>query len=343
MRYVPVGKTNRQVSKIGLGCVTFGREIDETTSFKILDHAREVGITLLDTAEAYGGFEARNYRREVLGISDVREVTDEPHSSERIIGRWLRSRGCHNEVVVQTKVARDYNPSGIARALAGSLDRLGIDAVDMYLLHNFESKTPLEETLHALAEEVRASRIRSAGCSNFNAQQLRAAIDVSHKVGLPEFEVLQMLYNLAAERRYVDRLLAVARNDGMLVVGFSPLGAGFLTGKYSPDTSTVPPRTRFHVIPGHVDLYFSPGNFGILERLREKSATTGIPMAHLSLGWALRNPDVPCVLIGARSTEQIDNAITALEMEFPEEWLTEMNGWSQSGSAFDGTPETADF
>jgi aryl-alcohol dehydrogenase-like predicted oxidoreductase len=200
----------------------------------------------------------------------------------------------------------------------------------------------LEETLQALGEQVGKGTIRRAGCCNVNAGQLRSAIDVSDRLGLARFEVLQTMYNVVASRRLVDRLLALTRAEKIGVIGYSPLGGGFLTGKYTSNPTKIAPGTHFHVIPGHIDLYFTPGNFGIVERLREKSAATGVPITRLAVGWALRNPDVPCVLVGARSVEQIENAIAALEMDFPEEWMAEMNAWSQRGTAIEGTLDASE-
>src|SRR5262245_11761672 len=124
----PLGRTGRVIPVVGLGCVTFGREIDEEASFRILDYAVEKGITFLDTAEAYGGGQARAYRRSTLGVDDVREVSGEMSSSERILGRWLRARGCRNAVTICTKVSTGGNPDNVRRALGGSLERLGLDA-----------------------------------------------------------------------------------------------------------------------------------------------------------------------------------------------------------------------
>jgi aryl-alcohol dehydrogenase-like predicted oxidoreductase len=112
------------------------------------------------------------------------------------------------------------------------------------------------------------------------------------------------------------------------VVTYSPLGAGFLTGKYTPDRKAIPKGTRFDVIEGHADIYFSDRNFRVVERLRQKAQATGIPMVCLAMGWVLRNPNVTSVLVGARTTAHLDNALLAQTMDFPESWITEMNSWN---------------
>src|SRR5690349_19574947 len=120
MHKKPLGRSGLEVSRIGLGGVTFGRETDEEDSFRIMDYAHERGITLFDPAEAYGGGDARDYRRKVLGVEDVREATGEAHSSEKIIGRWLRARGVRNEIVLQTKITTHFTAAHIAQAIEDS-------------------------------------------------------------------------------------------------------------------------------------------------------------------------------------------------------------------------------
>src|SRR5262249_55932379 len=176
--------------RIGLGCVTFGREIDEAASFRLLDYAIERGVSLLDTAEAYGGGQARAYRRSVLGIEDEREVSGEMHSSEKIIGRWLRSRGVRRQVVLQTKVSSGYTAETVRNAIEASFNRLQTDHIDFYLLHKLDASTPIRECLEAMAPAIRAGKIGVAGCSNVTAQRLESALAVSAKHDLPRFEVV---------------------------------------------------------------------------------------------------------------------------------------------------------
>ena len=134
MEHRKLGRTGMSLSFIGLGCVTFGREIDEDTSTAILDYAVEKGLNWLDTAEAYGGGNAQSYRRDVLKVDDVRETTGIMGSSEIIIGKWMKTRGCRDDVLICSKVSSGNKPDNIARALQDSLDRLQVDSVDMYAL-----------------------------------------------------------------------------------------------------------------------------------------------------------------------------------------------------------------
>lgn len=264
--------------KIGLGGVTFGREIDERESFRILDHAAERGITLIDTAEAYG----------------------KDHASERIIGRWLRATGA--KVTLQTKTL-SFND--VAAAIEGSLDRLQTDHIDLYLLHRFPDN--LEPAMQPIFNAMRTGRVGAPGCSNLTAEQLRASLNC--------FKVTQPPYNLV-QREIEAEFLPFCRQHGIRVISYSPLAAGFLTGKY--EDGAIPQGTRFDVIPAHADIYFNQRNFEVVRRLRALSERVGVPMAKLAMAWALRNPDIEAVLIGARSTEHIDNALDALTVELPE-------------------------
>jgi aryl-alcohol dehydrogenase-like predicted oxidoreductase len=309
--------------RIGLGCVTFGREIDETASFRLLDYAVERGISLLDTAEGYGGGQARAYRRASLSIEDEREVSGEMHSSEKIIGRWLQSRGARSQVVLQTKVSSGYTAETVHNAIEASLNRLQTERIDFYLLHKLDATTPVRECLEAIAPAIRAGKIGAAGCSNVTAKRLESALEVSARHGLPRFEVVQPPYNLL-DRSIERDLIPLCKREGIAVIPYSPLAAGFLSGKYA---SAVPEGSRFHVIPGHADIYFSERNFQMVERLKDFSERIGVPAVRLAMAWALQNRDLTAILIGARTTAHIDNALDAVELEVAASWMDEMNSW----------------
>ena len=321
-----LGRSGIVVSRLGLGCATFGREIDEATSFLIMDAALERGITLFDTAEAYGGGQARQYRRDNLGLEDVREVSGEMHSSEKILGRWIKSRGVRSRVTIQTKVSANKNEQETWRALEASLRRLQTDTIDLYLFHKYDPEVPLEEGLAALDRAEKSGRIRCSGCSNFSATQLSEGLEPSRRKGLPRLGVIQPIYNLACREIETD-LLPLCQRQEVGVVTYSPLGAGFLAGKYTADQAEIPKGTRFDVIPGHVDVYFHPRSFRVVEQLRQMAARTGLSMVQLAMGWVLHREGVDSVLIGARHTGHLDNALRSLEMEFPTEWMAEMNSW----------------
>ncbi len=312
--------------RIGLGCVTFGREIDETASFRLLDYAVKRGICLLDTAEAYGGGQARAYRRSSLGIEDEREVSAEMHSSEKIIGRWLRRSGARDKVVLQTKISSGYTGQAVRSSIEASLNRLQTHRIDFYLLHKLDATTPVSECLEAMAPVIRAGQIGAAGCSNVTAECLQSALELSAMHGLPRFEVVQPPYNLL-DRSIEGSLIPLCKREGIAVIPYSPLAAGFLSGKYAGGLAGAPEGSRFHVIPGHTDVYFSDRNFRIAQRLREFSDRIGVPAVRLAMAWTLQNKDVTAILIGARTTAHIDNAFEALNLDMPAAWLDEMNSW----------------
>lgn len=306
MQQKSLGRTGRTISAVGLGCVTFGREIDEDTAHRIMDHAVEKGVTFFDTAEGYG----------------------QDGASERTIGNWLRLRGARDEITLCTKVGSGGSPENIRKALARSFERLGVDSVDVYKMHSPDEKTPVGETLAAMTDEVEAGRVGAIGGSNYSAAQLRQVLDASAARGYSRFEVIQPPYNLV-QTEAEDELFPLCREDQIAVTSYSPLGAGFLTGKYTSDPADVPAGTRFDVMPDHQDIYFSERNFRIVERLRDKAAKLGTPMVKLAMGFVMTNPDVTSVLVGARSTAHLDNALAVHDAGLDADLRAEMRAWGE--------------
>lgn len=283
-----LGRSGLRVSALGIGGATFGREIDERAAFAVLDRALEQGITLVDTAEAYSA-----------------------GASELIVGRWLASRAARGRVTLATKVSGALTPGRVRDSCEASLRRLGVDAVDLFQLHRWDPAVPLEETLGALDELVRAGKARAIGCSNYAAWQLAKALWRQDARGLARFESAQPVYNLA-DRQIEHELLPLCADQGVGVISYSPLGAGFLSGKYRRG-GEVPAGTRFDVVPAHQALYFTTARFRIMEGLRAVAAEAGRPMAHLALAWVIGRPGVTSVLIGARSPAQVDQGLAAAQ------------------------------
>jgi aryl-alcohol dehydrogenase-like predicted oxidoreductase len=305
-----LGRSGITAPRLGLGTATFGREIGEAAAFAIMDHAAARGITLFDTAEAYGGGEARAYRKAVLGMDDVREVSGEFHSSEKIIGRWLQASGGRDRIVLVSKVTSNFTPGHVREALAGSLERLGADYLDVYLFHQYDEATPLETALEAM-EAVRTSGlVRAIGCSNFTGAQVREALEAARRLNLARMEVVEGICNLAAPEAETD-LLPLCAEEQLGFLAYSPLGAGFLMGKYTPDRGALPEGSRFHVIPGHMDVYFSERNFAAVRQLHTDAARLGVPAARLAIQWVLEHEAVSTVLCGARTIAHLDNALAA--------------------------------
>ncbi len=322
----PLGRTGRTIPAIALGCVTFGREISEDDSYRVMDYALDKGLNLFDTAEAYGGGNSQRTRLETMGVSDQREVTTEMSSSENIVGRWMQKRGTRNDIILMTKFSTGGSAENVHRALDDSLDRLRTDRVDIYKLHRPYPDVPDDETLGALAEEIDAGRVEVIGCSQHSAAQLRHALDTSAFRGWPRYEMTQPGYNLGLRADEKD-LLPMCIEEEIAVTPFSPMGAGFFTGKYTPNHADIPKGTRFDIMPAHADLYFNDRNFRTVERLRNKAAEMGIPMTRLAMAWSMTHPAITAALVGARKPAHIDNAIAAFEMGLDPELRAEMSSW----------------
>ena len=296
MQYSRLGKTDLTVSSIGMGCVTFGREISEQASFQVLDHALERGITLFDTAEAYAAGE-----------------------SERVLGNWVSQRGVRDRIVLATKVSGTLTRERVIGSAEGSLTRLQTDTIDLFQLHCWDASTPLEETVAALNELVTSGKVRWVGCSNWTAAQLGMALEMAGASGAARMESVQPPYNLVQREIEADLLPLCAAHD-VGVISYSPLAAGFLTGKYRRG-GDVPKGTRFDVIPGHQPIYFTDHGFGILDRLGRVAKEAGQSMISLSLAWVLSRARVTSVLIGARNSGHIDQAFDAAALEVDEATL----------------------
>ncbi len=328
MQNRPVGRAGLTVSAVGLGGGNWGREVDEETSYRVMDYAVENGVTFFDTGDLYGGGQSFETRKRIYGADDQRETTLEMHSSEKIIGRWMASRGCRSEITLCTKVGSGGSAENIGKSLARSLDHFGTDRVDIYKLHRHYDDVPVEETLGAMAEQVSSGRARAIGASNHTEEQVREALEASARHGWPRFDVLQLPYSLAAPD-IEDDLLPLARQERIAVTAYSPLAAGFLTGKYDRDPDKWPRGSRYHIMPSHADQYFSDRSFRILDLLKVKEAELGIPSIQLAMAWAMTHPDVTAVLTGARNSGQIDTALAALKRGMDPDLRAEMASWTR--------------
>jgi aryl-alcohol dehydrogenase-like predicted oxidoreductase len=287
IEYRQLGTTDLQVSSIGLGCVTFGREIDEPTSLAILDRAVDRGINLLDTAAVYG-----------------------EGASEEILGRWMRLRATRDRVVLATKVSGLLTRDRVITSAEASLRRLATDRIDLLQAHDWDEQTPLEETLEAFERLVERGLVRYCGCSNWDVTQLDRARSLATERNWRPLVSIQPIYNLV-DRHIEDGLLEFCSSQRVGVISYSPLGAGFLTGKYRRGGS-VPTGTRFDVKPAHQDIYFTDRGFQVMESLRSLAEVAGLSMARLALAWVLRRQQITSVLIGARTPQHVDQAFEAL-------------------------------
>jgi 1-deoxyxylulose-5-phosphate synthase len=305
MQHVRLGRTGLAVSRLCLGTMTFGLQCDEPTSVAILDRAAAGGITFLDTSDVYplGG-----------GLDTVGRT-------EEILGRWLAGR--RHEFVVATKCfgamsARRWD-RGLSRkhildAIEGSLRRLRTDYVDLYQCHAPDDETPVDETLRALDDVVRAGKARYIGTSNFLAYKIARAMGRSEVLGVARFDSAQPRYNLLF--RQIERdLLPLCLEEGVGVIPYNPLAGGFLSGKHRRDGGPTP-GTRFtlgNAARRYQDRYWHEREFETVEALRPLAAEAGISLARMAVGWVLAHPAVTAPIIGASRPEQLDDVLPVAE------------------------------
>ena len=295
-----LGNSELNVSSIGLGSVTFGREIDAETSFSILDYAMDRDINFIDTAEVYSA-----------------------GGSEKVLGQWLSRSSNREKVVLGTKIVPPLGRERILQVAEDSLRRLQTDVIDLYQPHAFDASTPLEETMDALNTLVQQGKARYLGCSNFDAWQICKALWIADVNGWAPLVSVQPNYSVAI-RDIEAELLPFCADQNIGVTSYGPLGAGFLTGKYTK-TWTAPKGTRFDVMPDHWDIYENDVSMRRMEGLREVASETGISMVQLAMAWAIGQPGITSVLIGCRTTSHIDQAFQAEEMGLTQEIRNRIN------------------
>jgi aryl-alcohol dehydrogenase-like predicted oxidoreductase len=301
MEYRTLGNTGTVVSTLCLGTMTFGAESDEKVAHVQLDRFLEQGGNFVDTADVYADGE-----------------------SEAIIGRWLGSRaGARDRVVIATKGRFPWGEGpnevglsrvGLTRALEASLARLGVEVIDLYQAHAWDPLTPIEETLGFLDDAVRAGKIQYVGVSNFIGWQLQKTALLARHLGLAPIVTLQPQYNLL-QRAVELELVQVCLNEGIGLLPWSPLGGGWLTGKYRRD---LPPAgtTRLGEDPDRGMEAYGRRNpeertWRVIEAVRSVAEARGVSMAQVALAWLVDRPAVTSVIVGARTLEQLDDNLGA--------------------------------
>jgi aryl-alcohol dehydrogenase-like predicted oxidoreductase len=327
MEHRSLGTTGIEVSRLFLGAGGFGgfgsdhdligRGESDDEAAAIMDRAWELGITTFDTADAYAG-----------------------GASERAIGRWIASRGVRPTLA--TKVFHPMSPGGdeglaparIRRQLASSLERLGVDRVDLSLTHYRDAQTPLQDTLDTLDELRAEGLIGAAGGCHLDEETLRAAGG--------RYAWVQNAYSLLEQGDAAAVLPRVAA-DGLGSTPFSPRAGGGLADRYRR-AAAPPPGSRMAERPGPYRGYERDGVWRGIERLRGRAAERGVPMATLAYAWVLSDPRVTAILIGPRRPEQVDAAVAALELRLSEDERTELASFfdgrnlSATGAGASGTP-----
>jgi aryl-alcohol dehydrogenase-like predicted oxidoreductase len=309
MRYRLLGHSGCAVSELCLGTMTFGTETDEAGSHEQLDAFVAAGGTLVDTADVYSS-----------GMS------------EEIIGRWLaaRPRDVTERVVLATKgrFATDAGPNGnglstrhLTRALDASLRRLGVDVIDLYQVHAFDPFTPMEETLRTLDGFAQAGKIRYYGLSNFTGWQLTKAVLTARALGLRQPVTLQPQYSLIV-REIEWEIVPAALDVGIGLLPWSPLGGGWLSGKYRRDQRPSG-RTRLGEDPERgMEAYDRRGSdrtWRVIDAVETVAENRAISMAEVALAWVNNRPGVVSTILGARTTQQLDTNLRAAGLELSAE------------------------
>jgi aryl-alcohol dehydrogenase-like predicted oxidoreductase len=306
----PLGRSGIAVSRVVLGCgnfggvgsapAFFGQGIPRDEAPRIMEGAWDLGITTFDTADAYGG-----------------------GRSETWIGEWLATKGSEvrDAIVIETKT---YNPMTegadrglsrhrIRRQVETSLERLGLERIPLYMAHAPDPDTPVEETLTAFDELLRAGKVAAVGASNHTAEQLAEAVEISELEGLARYEWIQNSFSLL-DREDAQSVFPVCHEHGLGYQAFGPLAGGWLAGRYRRGTE-YPAGSRMTQRPDGYRRYESDAVFDALEAFEREALGRGVSMAGLALAWLLGVPDVSAVIVGPTTAEQLEPVREALSLE----------------------------
>jgi aryl-alcohol dehydrogenase-like predicted oxidoreductase len=306
-----LGKTGMEISPLVFGGNVFGWTVDQGTSFQLLDSFAAAGFNAIDTADTYSRWAPGHTGGE----------------SETIIGEWMKRCGNRNKIVIATKVGMDMgdgkkglSKSHILRSAEDSLRRLQTDYIDLYQSHIDDPDTPLEETLGAYAELIKQGKVRAIGASNHKAERLAAALETSRKSGLPAYQTLQPNYSLIERAEYENNLEPVCKKEGIGVINYFPLAAGFLSGKYRSESDAAgKPRAR------NVTKYFNERGFKIIDALFKVAKKYNATPARISLAWLLARPSITAPIVSATNLEQLKDLIPSVDLALDRESIAFLN------------------
>ena len=295
MEYRFLGNTGVKVSQLCFGTMSFGGDADEETSQQLFNRCREAGINFFDCANVYNGGRA-----------------------EEILGRLVAD--CREDIVLTSKVyfptGQDINARGTSRkhvraALEASLKRLNTDYIDVYFLHRFDDFTPIEEVLQALDDMVRQGKILYPAASNFAAWQVAKALGISAAKSLARFECLQPMYNLVKRQAEVE-ILPLAQSENLAVIPYSPLGGGLLSGKYG--VGRRPEQGRLVENKMYMTRYGADWVYEVADKFTRFANEQGFEPASLAVAWVGAHPAITAPIIGARSLQQLESSLGALNI-----------------------------
>jgi aryl-alcohol dehydrogenase-like predicted oxidoreductase len=320
MKKRKLGNSGLEVAPLALGGNVFGWTVDEPTGFKLLDAFIAAGFNLVDTADIYPRWVPGNQGGE----------------SEAIIGNWLKQSGKRHEVIVATKVGMDMgdNKQGLSkdhilRSADDSLRRLQTDYIDLYQSHKDDPDTPLEETLETYAQLIKAGKVRAIGASQYSAARLAEALDVSKRLGIPRYESLQPLYNLYDRAAYEAELEPLCVDEGLGVINFYSLAAGFLTGKYRSEADLSKSQRG-----GTVKKYLNERGFRIVNALDQVAAQYQSTPAQVALAWLIARPSITAPIASATSLEQLNDLVEATKLELGQAAIDVLNQASEEEKSY---------
>jgi aryl-alcohol dehydrogenase-like predicted oxidoreductase len=303
MKKRELGHSGIEVPTLCFGGNVFGWTADEQRSFELLDALLESGLNFVDTADVYSHWAPGNHGGE----------------SETILGKWFKARGNRSKVILATKVGspmgegkKGLSKNYIRQAVEDSLKRLQTDYIDLYQSHRDDESTPQADTLGIYADLIKEGKIRAIGASNFTAERLQSALEVSRKHNLPRYETLQPEYNLYDRSGYESSLEATCVKNELGVIPYFSLASGFLSGKYrSAEEAASKPRA------GMVKKYFNERGMRILESLDEVSRELNAKPAQVALAWLMAHPSITAPIASATTVEQLRELVGATRLELP--------------------------
>jgi len=311
MKKRKLGRTGMEIAPLVFGGNIFGWTVDPSTSFKLLDAFVAAGFNSIDTADMYS--------RWVPGHTGG--------ESETIIGEWMQRRGNREKLIVATKVGMDMggdrkglSKSHILRSAEESLKRLQTDYIDLYQSHTDDADTPFEETFGAYAQLIKQGKVRVIGASNYKSDRLAAALEASRKSGLPVYQTLQPNYSLIERAEYESTLEPLCAKEGLGVINYFPLAAGFLTGKYRSESDTTgKARAR------NVTKYLNERGFKILDVLDQVARKFNATPARVSLAWLLARPSITAPIVSATNLDQLKDLVASVDLALDRESIELLN------------------
>lgn len=308
MRHRPLGRSGLSTAPLIFGGNVFGWTADEAMSHRLLDAFVDGGFNAVDTADVYSAWVPGHAGGE----------------SEAVIGRWLKASGKRDSVLILTKVAMwpkrpGLSAANIEAAVEESLDRLQTDYIDLYQSHQDDAETPQDETLLAFDRLVQAGKVRAVGASNVSPERLKASLDVSKASGLVRYETIQPKFNLVDRDQVEGALAELAKAEGLGIIPYYGLAAGFLSGKYRSEAD-LEGRARGRTI---LRDYWNDKGRAVLAALDEAAEAVGALPAQVALAWIMRHPSITAPIASATSVEQLDELMGAARLDLPDDvWAT---------------------